>query len=140
MNAPLKHSLVIAGLMLASTTAFAETFTAKINFPFRAGSTAYPAADYEIQVSSAGGAPLVKIRNVDSNTSSMMTSLPTDHYVQPGESKLLFQCHQETGCALSQVRSPYGSAWNFPMRKATPAELENVAIVGVPMRLAKAGK
>jgi hypothetical protein len=140
MTGSLKHALILAGLMVASTAAYAQTFTAKIDFPFRAGSTAYPAAEYKVKVNILrGAAPVVAFTNLDTKASGMVMSFPTDSYVKPGESKLFFQCHQATGCALAQIRSPQGSAWSFPVRKATPAELEQAAVVSVPLRLAMAG-
>ena len=77
MNAYLKHSLILAGLTFASTTAFAETLTAKIDFPFRAGSNLYPAAEYEFNVGSlGGGSPAVRIKNADAT--HIVIPMPTD--------------------------------------------------------------
>ena len=137
MNAALKNSLMIAGLMIASTTAFAQTFTAKVNFPFSAGKTAYPAAEYVFQVATLRGAtPLVTIRNAAEKNSTMMISFPTDIHAETGSAKLLFECREQIGCALAQIRSTYGTAWKLPTRKATAAEAEHVAIVDVPLRIA----
>jgi hypothetical protein len=140
MNAALKHSIITAGLMIASTTAFAETFKAKIDFPFRAGSTTYAPGQYDIDVSSLrAAAPVVTMRNVDTKSSGMLMSLPRDTYAKPGDSKLVFQCHQETGCALARIQADFGSAWDFPVRKSSPAERERVAVVTVPLQMAHAG-
>ena len=140
MKAALKHSLVMAGLMIASTSAFAERLTAKIDFPFRAGSTVYPAAEYEIQIDTQSGAPIVKISNVSTNVSRLLMSMPTDTYGTAGESKLVFNCTGGTDCSLAQVRSPRGLRWSFHQPKSTPADLERMAVVTVPLQLAKARK
>jgi hypothetical protein len=140
MKAALKHSLVMAGLMVASTSAFAETFKAKIDFPFRAGTTVYPAADYEIQVINTGASSVVKISNPDTHMSRLVMPMPTDTYGKTGESKLVFTCVGGADCSLAQVRSPRGVQWNFHQPKSKTADLERMAVVTVPLQVATTRK
>jgi hypothetical protein len=141
MKAALKHTLVMAGLLVASTSAFAETFKAKIDFPFRAGSTVYPAAEYDIQVDTLnGGAPIVKITDPTTNSARLMMPMPTDTNVKSGESKLVFNCISGADCSLAQIWSPRGLRWSFHQPKSTSADLERVAVVTVPLQVASTRK
>jgi hypothetical protein len=129
----LKHALAIAGLMAASTAAFAETLSAKINFPFRAGSKTYPAADYQVRISTNGAAPVITVTNPATNVSHMLLSLPGDTNVEAGKAKLVFNCAQDNACSLAQVQSPTGTRWSMWQPKRTAAELERMAVVVVPL-------
>jgi hypothetical protein len=140
MKAALKHSLVVAGLMVASTSAFAETLKAKIDFPFRAGTTVYPAADYELQIITNGGSSIVKITNPDTHVSRLLMPMPTDSNGNAGESKLVFNCVGGADCSLAQVRSPRGLQWNFHQPKSKSADLERMAVVTVPLQVATTRK
>jgi hypothetical protein len=135
VNAYLKHSLILAGLTVVSTLAFAETLTAKIDFPFRAGSNLYPAAEYEFNVGSLGEAsPAVRIKNA--NVTHIVMPMPTDSYGSFGKPSLLFQCRQDSGCALQQIRSGRGLQWSFHLPKPSPADAERSAMVNVPLQIA----
>jgi hypothetical protein len=140
MKTALKHSLIMAGLMVASTSAFAETFKAKIDFPFRAGTAVYPAAEYEIQVITGNGSPIVKISNPNTNEARLLMPMPTDTYGKAGESQLVFNCTEGTDCSLAQVRSPRGLRWSFNTPKTTTADLERMAVVTVPLQIARTRK
>jgi ferredoxin-like protein FixX len=126
--------------MVASTSAFAETLTAKIDFPFRAGSTIYPAAEYEVQVITQSGGPIVRISNPSTNQSRLLMPMPTDTYVKAGESKLVFNCTGGADCSLAQVWSPRGLRWSFHQPKSTSADLERMAVVTVPLQIARTRK
>jgi hypothetical protein len=132
----LTHALAIAGLMVASTAAFAETLSAKIDFPFRAGSTAYPAAAYNVYIDSMNG--VITVSNPATKVSHMFVPSPGDTHVKVNEPKLVFNCAQNNACSLAQVQSPRGIRWTIRQPKRTAAELERMAVVVVPLHSVKA--
>ena len=100
----LTHALAIAGLMVTSTAAFAETLSAKIDFPFRAGSTAYPAAAYNVYIDSMNG--VITVSNPATKVSHMFVPSPGDTHVKVNEPKLVFNCAQTTRARSRKCSRP----------------------------------
>ena len=67
-----EHALAIAGLMATSTAAFAETLSAKIDFPFRAGSRPIQPRIYTGSYRHDGSAPVITVSNPATSVSSML--------------------------------------------------------------------
>jgi hypothetical protein len=130
----LTQALAIAGLMVASTAAFAETLSAKIEFPFRAGTKTYPAAAYDVRIDSMNG--VITLSDQAKKVSHMFVPSPGDTHVTVGEPKLVFNCADT--CSLAQVQSPRGIRWTLRQPKRTAADLERMAVVDVPLHSVKA--
>lgn len=135
----LKKALVIAGLMIASTAAYAETLSAKIDFPFRAGNATYPAADYSFTIAnSSAGSTVITLYNPVTQVSRIMLPLPVDTHAARGPAHVVFHCIKDSACTLAKVQTPVGASWTFRQPKLSGAELERMAVVTVPLHTTKA--
>ncbi len=136
----LKNALLVAGLMTISTSAFAETLVANIDFPFRAVGKTYPAAKYEVKIASTNGAgPIMTLSNGAGKVNHMFIAIPGDtNNGKAGQPQLVFACEPGGACTLAQVHTVMGSHWQVRQPKLTPAELERLAKVTVPLQVAKA--
>lgn len=135
----LKQALALAGLMVASTAAFAETLSAKIDFPFRTGAKTYPAADYQVSINNMnGGSTVITVSNPAAKVSHMLVPIVGDTSVRIGQPKLVFHCGGNSACSLAQVQSPRGVSWAIRQPKRTAAELEQMTAVVVPLQALKA--
>jgi hypothetical protein len=135
----LKKALVITGLMIASTAAYAETLSAKIDFPFHAGKATYPAADYSFSIgNSSGGSTVITLYDRATHVSRIMLPLPVDTYAARGPAHVVFHCVDGSTCTLAKLQTPVGASWNFRQPKLTAAEQERIAVVTVPLHTTKA--
>ncbi len=64
-NLTLKSMIAAATLMVAAGSASAQTLTAQIPFPFRAGSKVMAAGNYSVHVTQFGSVPVFRIAGAD---------------------------------------------------------------------------
>jgi hypothetical protein len=121
-------TLTAALLTLVATAAYSqtETLTAKIPFSFRAVGSDLPAGRYAVGPAQtpSGGAQTMELRNMDTGKAVFIPSKSPSKESKDARPRLIFQCVDEEGCALTSLWSGAGAGLEFPVPPLTAAQRE----------------
>jgi hypothetical protein len=124
----LKGTLTAALLTLVAIVAYGQTdtLTAKIPFAFRAVGSDLPAGQYRIGPAqpASGGGRTMELRNVDTGKAVFLPSKSPVTESKEARPRLIFQCIDEQGCALTSLWSGAGQGLEFTVPPLTAAQRE----------------
>jgi len=122
----LKLTLTAALLTLLGTSAYSQTgsLTAKIPFAFRAVGSDLPAGQYTVGPVANQGAGTMELRNMDTGKAVFLPSKAPGKESKDARPRLIFQCIDEQGCALTALWSGEGKGLEFSNPPLTAAQRE----------------
>ena len=138
-NLTTRLMIAAATLAAAAVSASAQTYTADVPMTFSAGGKLLAAGAYDFVVShNSDGHRTVVIRNHNTpKTAAMLVSVPGSDapkaWRAEGLPRLTFNCLGHA-CSLNSLYNGRDvSAYQFPQRKASPADAERIASVTVAL-------
>jgi hypothetical protein len=129
----LNRTLTAALLTLVATAAYTQTIalTAKIPFAFRAVGSDLPAGRYVVAPSnrSSGDARTMELRNMDTGKAVFIPAKTPVSEGKDARPRLIFQCIDEQGCALTSLWSGEGNGIEFSTPPLTAAQRERLETI-----------
>ena len=129
----LNRTLTAALLTLVATAAYTQTtaLTAKIPFAFRAVGSDLPAGRYMVAPSSrsSGDSRTMELRNMDTGKAVFIPAKNPALEAKDARPRLVFQCIDEQGCALTSLWSGEGSGIEFSTPPLTAAQRERLETI-----------
>jgi hypothetical protein len=118
--------LTAAGFALIAAAAYGQTrLTANVPFSFRTIAGVQPAGQYAV----VHDGDVTKLENLATRKATWVGIGVLDKNDQPNAPRLVFTCGNESGCALTGVRSEDGREWHFQAPKLKPSEEARVAVI-----------